>query len=136
MIEGVAAGAAAVLATLAAVHVYWALGGHRGGSAVIPTVEGRPMIAPGPAATFVVAGLLTVSAVLLVGGGVGWSPRVVFRAGCGGVAVVLLARAVGDGRWIGFSKRVRDTAFARRDTRLYSPLCLVLGVAAAAVSIA
>jgi hypothetical protein len=43
---------------------------------------------------------------------------------------VLLARAIGDGRTLGFTKRVRDTAFARNDTRLFSPLCLFLAVVA------
>lgn len=136
MIAGVGAGAAAILAALAALHVYWALGGRHGGSAVVPTADGRPLITPTPAATLVVAALLAVAAVLLVGGGAAWTPRLLFRVGCGGVALVLLARAVGDGRAIGFTKRARDTAFARRDTRVYSPLCLVLGLAAAAVTVA
>jgi hypothetical protein len=36
---------------------------------------------------------------------------------------------------VGFFKRVRDTEFARRDTWLFSPLCLGLAAAAAAVAL-
>jgi hypothetical protein len=39
-----------------------------------------------------------------------------------------MARAVGEGRYVGFLKRVRNTAFARNDTWLYSPLCVALAV--------
>jgi catechol 2,3-dioxygenase-like lactoylglutathione lyase family enzyme len=42
---------------------------------------------------------------------------------------VFLLRAVGDFRLVGFFKRVRGTPFARWDTRLFSPLCVALGLA-------
>ena len=35
-------------------------------------------------------------------------------------------RAVGDFRMVGFWKTVRDTPFARWDTRLFSPLCVAI----------
>ena len=73
---------------------------------------------------------------LLVGSVAGWSPHVGYRVGSGGVGFVLLARAIGDRRYIGFLKRERGTAFARRDTMLYSPLCLALGSVAAIVAAA
>jgi Protein of unknown function (DUF3995) len=137
MVIGVAgAGAAVVLVGLSVLHIYWALGGARGGAAAIPTVDGRPLISPSRAATLVVAGLLAVSAGLLIGGIAEWSPRAVFRLGCGGVGLVLLVRAIGDRRSVGFLKRQRGTEFARRDTMLYSPLCLALGLVAAIVGAA
>ena len=82
------------------------------------------------------AARLAVSALLLVGAVAGWAPRVGYRVGGGGVGVVLLARAVGDRRSVGFWKRERSTEFARRDTVLYSPLCLVLGLVAVLVAVA
>ena len=51
------------------------------------------------------------------------------------LAVALVARAVGDFRLVGFFKRVRGTRFARMDSVLYAPLCLVLGVAVVYVAI-
>jgi hypothetical protein len=128
-------GAAVVLGALSALHVYWAVGGRWGRSAAVPTtMENRSVLAPSRAATLVVAALLAASAAIVVGGVRGWDPRLVFRLGCAGIAVVLLARSVGDRRYIGFFKRVSDTQFARRDTWLYSPLCVVLAVVTSVVA--
>jgi hypothetical protein len=46
----------------------------------------------------------------------------------------LLARAVGDFRYVGFFKRVRDSRFATLDTRVYSPLCFVLAAGVAFIA--
>ena len=45
------------------------------------------------------------------------------------LAGVMLARAVGEFRYVGFFKTVRNTRFGQLDTRFYSPLCLFLGLA-------
>jgi hypothetical protein len=127
--------AAVVFAALSGLHVYWAVGGSSGTAAVVPTIEGRATLAPSAFATLVVAFLLALSALLLVGAVAGWEPTWVFRIGSGGLAVVMLARAIGDFRTVGFFKRVRDTRFARNDTRYFAPLCLGLGLAAGAVAI-
>ena len=126
--------AAVILGLLSLLHVYWAFG-TRGTSAVIPTVDGRATLTPSRTATLVVAVLLALSAVILLGGVLGWAPTWMFRTGAAGVGVVLLARAIGDGRTVGFSKRIRDTQFARNDTRFFAPLCLVLGASAVGVAL-
>ena len=61
-------------------------------------------------------------------------PRWVVAFGAPVTAVVLLARSIGDFRYIGFFKRVRDTRFAKLDTRIYSPIALLLGIATAVVA--
>jgi hypothetical protein len=127
--------AAVIFAAISALHVYWAFGGVGVGGAVIPTVDGKPTLTPSTTATLVVAFLLALSAFILVGGVRGWSPTWCFRLGAAGIGAVLLARAIGDGRQVGFFKRVRDTPFARNDTRFFSPLCLGLSVASALVAI-
>ena len=48
-----------------------------------------------------------------------------FVLGC-----VFFIRAVGEFRLVGLFKRVRSTTFARWDTLLFSPLCLVISLAA------
>jgi hypothetical protein len=52
---------------------------------------------------------------------------------CDALALGLLARAIGEFKYVGFFKRVRDSKFARLDTLLYSPLCLLLAVGVALV---
>jgi hypothetical protein len=135
VVDVAAAVASLVFASLAVVHVYWAFGGHRGGAAAVPTVGEQAVFSPSSAATLAVALLLAASAVIVIGGAREWDPPVLFEIGCAGIAAVLLARAIGDRRYVGLLKRVRDTDFARRDTWLYSPLCLVLAAVTAAVAL-
>ena len=49
------------------------------------------------------------------------------------VGGILLPRAVGEFRLVGFFKRVRGSGCARLDTFVYSPLCLALAVGIFAV---
>jgi hypothetical protein len=44
------------------------------------------------------------------------------------IAAVFALRAIGDFRYVGFFKRIRDSKFARLDTLAYSPLCAALAV--------
>jgi hypothetical protein len=128
---------ASVLATIAAIHIYWACGGRRGGEDAVPTLDGRPLFRPGTAATLLVAALLTLAAAMVIERarlGPGVTPHVVSLSGTWIVAAVLTARAVGDFNYVGFFKRQRGTRFARLDTRLYSPLALGLGVGAAIIA--
>jgi hypothetical protein len=136
LISVVAIVTALVLAALSMTHIYWALGGRRGQSAVVPTMGDRPLISPSTGATLTVAALLALSAIIVVGAAAGWTPTAVFRVGCVGIAVVLLARSIGDRRYFGLLKRVRDTKFARRDTQVYTPLCLALAAMVTAVAVA
>jgi hypothetical protein len=92
-------------------------------------------MAPSTAATVAVAAALATASGLYLGAAARWQPRWVYRFGARGAATVLVARAIGDRRHVGFLKRSRDSAFARRDTYLYSPrgaLLAVAGVAAGA----
>jgi hypothetical protein len=50
------------------------------------------------------------------------------------LTAVFVGRAVGDFRTVGFFKRVRGTLFARRDSLLYSPLCVALATGLLALS--
>ena len=49
------------------------------------------------------------------------------------LALGLLIRVVGEFKDVGFFKAVRGTRFARMDTLLYSPLCLLLSAGVATV---
>jgi hypothetical protein len=130
--------ASAVLAIIGAVHLYWAAGGSFGKGAAVPSRDGVPVIAPRPVGTALVGvALFAMSALVAAAGGLFEAPlpAPLLRTGSGAVALVVLARAIGDFRYVGFSKRVHGSAFARRDTYLYSPLCLLLAALIAAVAL-
>ena len=116
---------AAVLVFLAGMHFYWAAFGTGKRSAAIPEVDGVPVFKPSKAATAAVGVvLLGTAAVVLLD----------VKLLLAGAAAVLILRAVGDFRLVGFFKRVRGSKFAHMDTLLYSPLCLALGAALAVLA--
>ena len=138
--------AAGVLLALAGLHVYWAAGGRWGASAAVPWREGttgagdgRPLFRPKKAATLLVALLLFLGAAILSGSAGLFgrlAPGWLFRGGTGVLALVFLARAIGDFRWFGLFKRQAATRFAALDSALYTPLCLGLAAACVVVALA
>ena len=104
---------------------------------MIPTRGGRRTLNPSRFATLAVAGALAVAALIALGAtGVlrAVAPEWLIRTGLVVLAAVFGLRAVGDFRLIGFTKRVQGTRFARLDTRVFSPLCVGLAVACAALA--
>ncbi len=127
-----------VLAVLAFVHVYWAIGGRWGADAVIPRAKGQPLFAPGPAGTLAIALLLALGSQILAqrgGGGPVLLPDWMARAGAWTIGIVFLLRAMGDFRYAGFFKRVRGSRFADLDTKYFTPLVLVLGACAIVIAL-
>jgi hypothetical protein len=105
----------------------------------VPTrADGSPVLNPGPVAALSVAAQLLASAWLLLeraGFGPRFLPAPLPAIGSTGVAVAFLLRGMGDFRYVGLFKRVRDTPFARMDSRLYTPLVLVLASVAGLVAV-
>ena len=121
-----------ILLALGLIHVYWGLGTRNASTAVIPEVEGRPAFTPSRLSTLAVAVALFMAAGLVAAAGrlLGdplASPIV--RILTFVLGAVFVARAIGDFRLVGLFKRVRASRFGRLDTWVYTPLCLVLGVA-------
>lgn len=119
-----------VFAGLAAIHVRRAFTGPGAFRAGVPTrPDGAPVLSPGPVAALGVAALLLASGWLLLERadlGLDLLPAPLPAIGTAGVAVVLLLRGIGDFRYVGLFKRVRDTPFARMDSGVYTPLVLAL----------
>lgn len=137
-VAGVAVLVAVVFAVLSLLHVAWAVGLRVGSARAIPERDGVPLFEPGPFATLAVAALLLLAALVVTqraGLGRTLLPAPLVGPGCWAVSVALVARAVGEFRFVGFFKRVRDTEFARMDSRYYSPLAFLLGVGAGLVAL-
>jgi hypothetical protein len=126
-----------VFVTLALWHVRMALFPASGLSSAVPSVSGKPLFMPSAKATLAVAAVLLLFACLVAAAAgiidVGLPVRVLCWL-CGALALGLLARAIGDFKYVGFFKRVRDSRFARLDSLLYSPLCLLLAIGVALVA--
>ncbi len=127
-----------VLVLLAGLHVWWAIRGVTGGAVVPTTAGGVPLFRPSRAATLGVALALLVAAALVLGRiEFAWTavPMQVYRVGIWVVAAAFAGRAVGEFHYVGMFKRERGTAFARMDTIVYTPLCVVMAVAAVTVAL-
>jgi hypothetical protein len=118
-----------LLSGLGVLHFYWAAGGTKGKDAAIPTKDGRPLLHPTPLGTAVV-GLVLFAMAALTAVRIGWIAAPAFarplNVGLWLLSALFLLRAIGDFRYVGFFKRVRDSRFAKLDTVAYSPLCMCL----------
>lgn len=127
-----------VFLSLAFWHFRMALLPAGGPSGAVPSVEGKPLFVPSTKGTVAVglllaacAGLIAATAGLI---SVGLPLRLLSWLSLA-LALGLLARAIGEFRYVGFFKRVHDSRFAKLDTFVYSPLCLILAVGVALVAL-
>jgi hypothetical protein len=104
-----------------------------GHAVLVPEFEGKPVYEPRHTECLDVAAALALScAIVATRGGMlphCALPQTWVQAGTVVVGTALIMRAIGDFRFVGFFKRVRDTPFAEWDTRLFSPVSLMLGIA-------
>lgn len=125
-----------IIAFAAAFHLQWALGGRLGYSVSLPQKpDGTPVMAhrlPSwrPAAGAVALGLLALALLLLAHSGYLPLPlpRSLASAALLATGAAFVARALVPNRYVGFFKSLRGTRWALYDTRLYSPLFLLLGL--------
>ncbi|MGL5811114.1 MAG: DUF3995 domain-containing protein [Nocardioides sp.] len=118
----------AVLVALAALHVWWAVGGTwMLDRALPPIAEGG--FRPGRWLTLAVAAALAVFGVLVALAGLGEDAAPLRWLLAAGILTLAL-RAVGDTKVAGFTKTVRDTAFGRADDRYFTPLVVFLALGA------
>ncbi|MFZ1808473.1 MAG: DUF3995 domain-containing protein [Cyclobacteriaceae bacterium] len=117
---------------LGLIHFNWVLGGRWSWDAALPTKEsGERVLNPGKVASLIVGIGLVVFALfyLLRGGFVSWSvPMWVLEYGSWIVPVLFLLRAIGDFKYVGFFKKIKETRFGVWDTRLFAPLCLAIAL--------
>lgn len=131
-----------IFVATSALHIYWAFGGKWASKNVIPVLEGDKQLLQSSeipmVPTLIVAVLLMVAAGLFL-----WQAGVVTLAipewiriaGVWTVTVIFFGRAIGEFRYVGFFKKVRNSGFARLDSLIYSPLCLLVAILAAVVII-
>ena len=128
---------AAFLVLVSLVHVYWAARGVASGASVPSHADGTPVFRPGRVATLLVALALLLAALIVLGRAQLLDlrvPPIALRVGIWGVATTFTARTVGEFRYVGLFERVSDTPFARWDTRLFTPLCAAIAIAAILVA--
>lgn len=117
---------------LSGFHFYWLFGGTWGVSKVIPTKDNdTSALSPPQFATLVVAlGLASFGGLYLIKSGLinltfpSW-----FEYAYWAIPAIFTIRAIGEFNYVGFFKKIKHTEFAKADSKLFSPLCLGMGIA-------
>ena len=127
----------AVFVVLGVWHFHMALNHTSGESGAVPSVAGKPLFVPSKLMTVAVGVVLLLFAALVVATAgmlsIGLSPWLLVLLSYA-LALGLLARAVGEFKYVGFFKRVRGSRFATLDSYVFSPLCLLLAIGVALVA--
>ena len=112
-------------------HLYWAFGGNWGLKAAIPENEKGPLFKAEFGGTLVIAIIFILGVNLVIFDIMKY--RIIFLQNYlyHFMAIVFFLRGVGDFKYVGIFKRVKNTKFARYDYLLYSPLCFSVSIIAA-----
>lgn len=131
-----AAAALAIIGFAAGFHLHWAFGGRRCFGVSLPqSPDGQPVLRQllrlwRPSAFLVALGLMLLGA-FVVAKALPLAHRIdpdLLDLALLATGSAFVARAIVPNRYVGFFKTLRTTRWARYDTRLYSPLFLILGV--------
>ncbi|WP_176167209.1 DUF3995 domain-containing protein [Mesobacillus jeotgali] len=110
-------------------HFFWAFGGSWGVSMALPTKDDResPVLQPRMLGTLFIGLLCFFASILLlvqIDFFTAIKPSTLSKWLCISGGIVFLLRAIGEGKYVGFFKKIKHTTFAKRDTAFYSPLCI------------
>jgi len=121
-----------VFFVLSLVHFNWVVGGKFGFAKALPTnVNGERVLNPQKKDSLIVAlGLLLFALYYLQVGVVGLhliaGPQWLLTFLGWGIPLVFFLRIIGDFKYIGIFKKIKDTGFAVLDNKFYIPLCFFL----------
>jgi len=132
---------------LSLLHFYWASGGNWGIDSAVPSkLDGQQLFEVGPLSCAVVGVVLMGLCwfyYFYISGWVGGSscihyPSIFTHENLPCLVILIIAtgflvRAMGDFKYVGFFKSVRNTKFGRLDSKYFSPLCFLLGIASLAL---
>lgn len=120
-----------IFTVLGGFHFYWLFGGIWGLEKVIPTKANEPSTLSIPKfATLVVALVLILFGLIyLLKSGVttiqvpSWATYVYWF-----IPSIFILRAIGEFKYVGFFKKIKKSEFAKADSKVFSPLCMGIGV--------
>ena len=121
-----------IFISLGIIHFYWRFGGKWGLKEALPTKKnGEKAIDPPKIATAIVGvslilfGLFYLMKTSLVNFQV---PNWTITYGGWMIPSIFIIRAIGDFKYAGFFKKIKNTEFAKADLKWFSPLCLTIGI--------
>lgn len=124
---------------LGGIHFYWLLGGDWGVNKVIPTKSKTTPVFETPQIATLMVGLVLLSFALIYLLKLqlftlpfsDWFIHYTYWV----IPTIFILRAIGEFKYVGFFKKIKDTEFAKADSKLFSPLCFAIGVAGVLIQI-
>lgn len=121
-----------IFIVLALIHFNWVIGNTWGFDQSLPTdTQGERLFTPGKIDSAIVGFGLTAFGFfyLLQTGFVSIEiPLWIEKYATWIIPAIFLLRALGDFKYLGFFKKIKDTQFGKIDTKFFAPLCLLIGV--------
>lgn len=121
-----------IFTSLGFIHFYWLFGGKWGLEKVIPTKDNQLNTLSIPKFATLIVGLIFVffGLIYLVKSGLTnlEVPNWVTNYGYWILPSIFILRAIGDFKYVGFFKKIKNTNFAKADSMFFSPLCLTVAI--------
>lgn len=121
-----------IFCNLGGFHFYWFFGGTWGLAHVFPTKDDAAHVLRIPKfATLIVAlALVAMGLLYLIKSGIisFALPTFITNYVYWIIPSIFILRAVGEFKYVGFFKKIKGTKFASADTKIFSPLCMVIGI--------
>ncbi len=121
-----------ILIGLGMIHFNWVIGGKFGFEESLPTKEnGERVLNPKKIDSAIVGLGLTAFGIFYIIKSeiIEYNlPEWIMKYGSWIIPTIFLLRAIGEFKYVGFFKSVKKTDFGKLDTKLFSPLCLVIGI--------
>ena len=117
-----------VFLILSIIHLNWAIGNTWGLEYALPSSEGGEVIfRPGKFITLAVAlGLLGFCFFYFINPEPDNPKNWIFDYGRIIIPGIFALRAIGDFKYVGLFKKIKNTKFAKMDTKFYTPLCIMI----------
>lgn len=122
-----------IIGFLAGIHFYWAIGGKWDFASVLPTKESGDLVLKPKTMDSVIVGfgLVLVACFYALKSNLFvlfFLSNQFLTYGVCFFAIIFFIRALGDFKYVGFGKKIKNTNFAKNDTLLFSPLCFMLSI--------
>ncbi|WP_027076336.1 DUF3995 domain-containing protein [Maribacter antarcticus] len=121
-----------IFTSLGFIHFYWLFGGKWGLEKVIPTKDNQLNTLSIPKFATLIVGLIFVffGLIYLVKSGLTnlEVPNWVTNYGYWILPSIFILRAIGDFKYVGIFKKIKNTNFAKADSMFFSPLCLTVAI--------
>ena len=121
-----------IFTILGSFHFYWLLGGVWGLEKVIPSKGDKASTLSIPKLATLIVGfvLILFGLIYLIKSGLIniQVPNWVADYGYWFIPSIFILRAIGEFKYVGFFKKIKNTEFAKADSKIFSPLCLIIGI--------